>query len=135
MRVIGLLLLAVTALAVPSWYARCRRCRFLLTLVVDCRKCRVCEDAMQTFHDHYRCAGEFMNWGPERDLNIKACDAPIFDCEMLAGTPMLGKVRALSVRCIMSVIVRAWRFDLISVARCRRKPLVEFSADLCLCRL
>jgi len=41
-------------------------------------ECRVCEDAMNTFHDHYKCAGDFL-WNSE----MKACEGPIMDCALV----------------------------------------------------
>lgn len=38
--------------------------------------CKVCEDVMQVWHDHYRCAGEIAI-----SDKLKVCDLPSFSCE------------------------------------------------------
>jgi hypothetical protein len=65
--VLALALGALPARADPAW------------------QCRVCEDAMQSWHDQFRCAGHFLDWGDPLSPDIRGCEGPQFDCNKLAG--------------------------------------------------
>lgn len=48
-------------------------------------RCRVCEDAVQTWHDQFPCAGGFLDWGDPRSLSLPGCQGPAFKCNSLGG--------------------------------------------------
>lgn len=48
-------------------------------------KCRVCEDAVQTWHDQFPCAGGSTDWGDSLSSNIEACKGTRFRCNSLGG--------------------------------------------------
>lgn len=53
-------------------------------------ECQVCEDVVQTFHDRYRCAGEYLDFE-----HFRACDGPAFSCSNAPDAGECERMRSM----------------------------------------